>query len=66
MASSTDLATTRTAFRLWLTPLPRVKLHSGPEGTSHTEAAIMLLSHRLASNAVLTGLKAGVTGWQEP
>lgn len=64
MVSSTDLVTTRTAFRLWLT-IHRVKLYSAPEGISHKEEATMLLSRQLASNGVQTGPKAGVNSWHE-
>ena len=59
MASLTDLAATRTASRLWLTPRLRVGLHLDPEGISHIEAATTLHSRQVV--LVQETPKAGVT-----
>lgn len=63
MVSSTGLVTTKTASKLWLTPQLQVELRLGAEGISHKEAAVMWLSHWLASKGVQISNKAGITGY---
>lgn len=66
MAFSIDWVTIKTASKLWLTPHFQAELRLGAEEISHMEAAILLLSHRLASEGVQTSNKAGVTCLHTP